>query len=187
FTNAMRASDATTGVFQKAGNAVNDKFWLQMERASGAKSQVLMAFAGAGTPGFDSTYDGKLLGEGTDVMYTKAGGHKLVIDAHATFQNNDQFNVFINTSHIQNYTISVVHRLGALAAAGQPVYLKDKSTGVITDLTSGNYSFTSAGIGEEDRFEVFFSSMALETSETVKHDIQVYGNEGMVTVHAGKD
>src|SRR5690606_34496947 len=53
--------------------------------------------------------------------------------------------------------------------------------------TSGHYSFTSAGIGEEDRFEVFFSSMALGTSETVKHDIQVYGNEGMVTVHAGKD
>lgn len=187
FTNAMRVTDATSGVFQKAGNGVNDKFWLQMESASGAKSQVLMAFAGAATAGFDSTYDGKLLGEGTDVMYTKAGGHKLVIDAHATFQNNDQFNVFINTSHIQNYTISVVHRLGALAAAGQSVYIKDKATGVITDLTSGNYSFTSAGIGEEDRFEVFFSSMALGTSETVKHDIQVYGNEGMVTVLARKD
>lgn len=187
FTNAMRVTDATPGVFQKAGNGVNDKFWLQMESASGAKSQVLMAFAGAATAGFDSTYDGKLLGEGTDVMYTKAGGHKLVIDAHATFQNNDQFNVFINTSHIQNYTISVVHRLGALAAAGQSVYIKDKATGVITDLTSGNYSFTSAGIGEEDRFEVFFSSMALGTSETVKHDIQVYGNEGMVTVLARKD
>lgn len=187
FTNAMRVSDATTGVFQKAGNAVNDKFWLQMESASGAKSQVLMAFAGAGTAGFDSTYDGKLLGEGTDVMYTKAGGHKLVIDAHATFQNNDQFNVFINTSHIQNYTISVVHRLGALAAAGQSVYLKDKATGVITDLTSGNYSFTSAGIGEEDRFEVFFSSMALGTSESVKHPVLVYGNQGTVTVQAAKD
>jgi hypothetical protein len=171
FTDAMRRTDEN-GIFSKA--VATDKFWLQLNAPSGTGTQLLLGFNAAATAGIDTGYDAKMLDTNSGSFYTKVNGTRLLIDSHASFQNTDKFDVFLNTAQSQTYTVTLVHQEG-IFASGQKIYLRDKSNGQVTDLSLGGYSFTSAGTGEENRFEVLFQPGAvLGTGEAVKDAAQIY-------------
>ena len=179
FNDAMR-STTETGTFAKV--AVVDRFWLKMDSNAGSP-HMLFAFSADATTGLDHEYDGKLIENNPDTSYTKVSGQKMVIDTHGSFQANDSFDVYINSTVVKNYTISIAQKDG-LFNTGQSIYLRDKTNGSITDLTNGNYTFTSAGTGEENRFEVFFINSVLATSNAVKEELTIYGNEGVLYVES---
>lgn len=183
FNDAMRSA-TQTGSFAKA--AVTDRFWLKMASSTGAP-QMLFAFSNDATAGLDNGYDGKMIDTNPDTFYTKVNGEKMTIDTHAAFQSSDQFDVFINSTVSKNYTISIVQKDGLFNNGGQAIYLKDKTNGVITDLSTADYTFTSTGTGEENRFEVYFTNAVLGTANAVKEDINIYGNKGVLYVESPKD
>ncbi|MBW8362802.1 MAG: putative Ig domain-containing protein [Kaistella sp.] len=171
FTNAMRQT-TETGIFSKA--PATDKFWLQLNTTTGAAPQMLFAFNSAATAGIDAGYDAKMLDSNTESLYTKVGTEKLIIDSHGAFQNTDHFDVFLNTNTVRNYTVSLLHGDGIFAGS-QAIYLRDKVTGTFTNLSTGSYSFTSTGTGEENRFEILFQPQSiLGTAETVKDEVIIY-------------
>ena len=179
FNDAMR-STTETGTFAKS--AVVDRFWLKMASSSGSP-YFLFAFTADATTGLDHGYDGKMIENNPDTFYTKINGEKMAIDTHGSFQTDDSFDVYINSTAVKNYTISIAQKDG-LFNNGQSIYLRDKTNGTITDLTNGNYTFTSAGTGEDNRFEVFFINSVLATSNGVKEELSIYGNEGILYVES---
>ena len=73
-----------------------------------------------------------------------------------------------------NYTISLQDSEGVFSN-GQKIYLKDKQTGVVTDLTAGSYTFASEKGEFTGRFEIVYEPQAiLGTGNAVKAGLQLY-------------
>ena len=147
---------------------------------------MLFAFSADATAGIDNGFDGKKFDNYPNTFYTKISGEKMAIDTHSSFQSLDYFDLFINSDAVKNYTISTVQKEGVFNS-GQSIFLKDKTNGVITDLSTSSYSFTSAGTGEENRFLVYFNNSVLATANVVKEEVNIYGNQGVLTVESPRE
>ncbi|WP_246566336.1 T9SS type A sorting domain-containing protein [Kaistella soli] len=73
-----------------------------------------------------------------------------------------------------NYTFTLDKAEGVFAN-GQHIYLKDKQTGIITNLSEGSYTFAANAGESTGRFEIIYQSeTVLATDGTVKDDLLVY-------------
>ena len=75
-----------------------------------------------------------------------------------------------------NYTINIDQADGLLI--NQAVYLEDKLTNTVTDLKSGDYTFTTAAGTFNDRFVLKYTNKTLSIDETDKEDgiLVLYSN-----------
>lgn len=186
FTDVMR-SVGNAGVFSKTKTLSVNRFWLQMQEDGGSASQVLMAFIDGASKDKDLDYDARMFDFNSDVMYTKVNDERMIIDTHGKFDAQDSFEVYINTAAAKTFTVSLAQKEGIFATK-QPVYLRDKVTGKVTEITKENYSFTSAGTGEENRFELMFAEpKVLSVDHAEVQETKIYGSNGLVTVQSTKE
>src|SRR5690606_14699251 len=110
------------------------------------------------------------------------------IDGRSVFVDTDA--VAFGTRHFSagSYTFSLNVKTGVFAN-GQAVYLKDKHTGIITNLNEGNYTF-SADAGESTgRFEIIYKpTTILAVDSDTKDELTVYrdGNRFVVKAQSEK-
>lgn len=171
FTDSMRRGDQT-GIFNRP--AVQDRFWLEMASPSGAKPQMLIGFNAAAGTGYDKGYDAKMFSNNADVLYSKVDGQPLIIDAHGLFDETDTFNLNANFGATGTYTLGLLQKEGIFSTA-QKIFLKDNATGILTDLTSGSYSFTAEAGLQENRFTIQFrTGVALGTETSLKESVVIF-------------
>ena len=177
YDNTIRIGDSGIGFFGNAskGNAtiVDDRYWLNLAAPTNISTQVAVVYFGAGTNDFAKD-DSEMNGLPSDVLYTVIGDKKAVINGRAPFLNTDKIPLGSNGFAAGNYTFSLGKKEGTFAN-GQNIYLKDRQTGIITNLSAGTYTFAANAGESTGRFEiVYLPEAVLATDNSTKEEIQVY-------------
>ncbi len=186
FNNTVRThEDGPTFFGRTAENTVNfDRFWLNMITPTNLRSDMAVVYFEGGTNGFSSD-DAASLG-GSDELYSRVDDRKVNINGRSIFTDEDV--VPLGTRHFTTgeYRIELAGTEGIFSSA-QPVYLKDKLTGAITNLSESAYSFAAEAGESTGRFEIVYKSGGvLATDAGVEESVVVYREKNHFHVRSGK-
>ncbi|OWK73517.1 hypothetical protein CBW16_08360 [Flavobacteriaceae bacterium JJC] len=175
FSNAIRIPDAGDVFFGKSekGDTEDDRFYLKFAAPTQITTQAAVVYFANGNSGFAHD-DSEMNGAPSDILYTLIGDIKAVINGRAPFVNTDV--IPLGTKHFAagSYRISLGKKEGVFAN-GQAIYLKDKNTGTITNLSEGDYTFGASAGESTGRFEIMYQpETVLATDAALKEEIQVY-------------
>ncbi|MDQ6471272.1 T9SS sorting signal type C domain-containing protein, partial [Flavobacterium sp. LHD-80] len=171
FSNIMRIGGANNGLFFKPGKnsktAVLEKHrvWLNMTNTGGAFKQLLVAYVEGATNTYDDRYDG-ISFDGNQYLdfYSINVGAKFAIQGRSLpFADTDVVPLGYRSAIAGDFTISIDHADGNMNT--QKIYIEDKSTGKIHDLTESNYTFTTAIGTFTDRFVLRYTNKSLGTGD----------------------
>lgn len=183
YSNTTRLSDNTGAVF--FGKQADDRYWLAMKAPSGITSTIAFVYFAAGNMAFGMD-DSRAIGS-SDGLYSYAQDEKVAINGRSSFVNTDKIN--LGSSHFVqgNYTIALGDKEG-IFANGQTIYLKDKQTGVITNLSKGSYTFEANQGETTGRFEIIYQpETVLVTDQKVKSTLEVYRDSNQFVIRSPKN
>ncbi len=162
FNNSYRTSE-TDGVFFSKGSIADktesiDRYWLELTTPMEVVTTALVAYIDGASNALEEGYDARVLSLGSDALFSKAGDEYLGIQGRQ-YPLNVSDRVHLGTSHYQAglHTLSISKKEG-IFANGQPVYLKDRETGTLTDLNKNPYPFFAAAGLSTDRFEIMYET-----------------------------
>jgi uncharacterized delta-60 repeat protein len=174
FTNAMRitSSGGNSQFFKqsktkKSAKVEKNRVWLSLTNDGGAFKQLLVGYLDGATNDYDDLYDGTTLNGNAYVnFYSIGNAKKYTIQGRSLpFDTADEVPLGYKTSIVGKFTISIDKVDGSLV--GQSIYLEDKLTNTVFDLTKGAYSFTTV-MGEfEDRFVLRYTDTAKLDTDAV--------------------
>ena len=187
FNNSIRTKSTTTNDFLGKGNtaAQSDRYWLEMTAPSGITSTIAVVHYDGGNEGYGSE-DSRSIGA-SDAIYTLVEGEEIAIDGRSSFSNSAV--IPLGTQHFVqgNYTIAIDKSEGVFAN-GQSIYLKDKHTGTVINLSEGSYTFATNEGKITGRFEIIYQpDTVLLTESNVKSSIEVYRDGTNFVVRAPKE
>jgi hypothetical protein len=177
FKNSMRVIDENTQFFkqssaQKTTAIEKNCVWLNLTNSSGAFKQLLVGYISGATNDWDNLYDAPSFdGQEFVDFYSINQGQNLTIQGRALpFDATDTVSLGYRSTIAGSFNISIDDRDGALE--GQEIWLEDKKTNTLHELTKGNYAFTTISGVENDRFLLKYTNTnkALQTDENVLAD-----------------
>ena len=183
FTNAMRntpkvlAPNSNTQFFKqvstkKTATIEKNRVWLSLTNSGGAFKQLLVGYIEGATNEYDNLYDGVSFdGQEFVDFYSVNKGQNLTIQGRALpFVDTDVVPLGYRSTIAGSFDISIDNRDGQLAT--QSIWLEDKKTNTIHDLTKEKYTFTAINGVENDRFILKYTNTnkTLETDENVLAD-----------------
>lgn len=189
FNNSIRNATGRSTFFSKGAASEKDRFWLKLTTPVLNVNTILIGYIPGATNDFEWDYDAPLFSVASDSFYSILGEEKLGIQGRV-YPLNTKDVVALGTKHFEvgTYTISLGDKEGIFAES-QSVYLKDKQTGNVTNLSEGNYTFTANAEENQNRFEIIYEPQIVLVTDEVKQDgIQVYkmGNDFVVTSRKDK-
>lgn len=175
FNNGIRTSTDPEvkflGKVENAGEEEN-RFWVKMISPSNLTTTAAIIYFEGGSVAFGEE-DSEAKGA-SDEIFAVVSDQKLSINGKPEFAGNDK--VLLGTQHFISglYTIAVDKKEG-IFEAGQSIYLKDKQTGMITDLSAGSYSFEAVAGETTGRFEIIYvPGSVLATEANSVEPLEVY-------------
>jgi len=186
FNNTVRTDKDGSAYFGRThGDSVNfDRFWLNMITPTSLRSDMAVVYFEGGTNGFSSD-DAASLG-GSDELYSRVDDRKVNINGRSIFTDEDV--VPLGTRHFTTgeYRIELAGTDGIFSSL-QPVYLKDKLTGAITNLSESAYSFAAEAGESTGRFEIVYKpGGTLATDAGVKESVVVYRDKNDFHIRSDK-
>ena len=187
FSNSQRKIE-NSGQFFKIQNVVErHRIWINATNTSGAFSQMLLGYLENGTVGIDNGIDGKYINDGVialtstieDVAYT-IQGRPLPFDA------SDVVALQFMATEAGQYTIAIDH-VDGLFESNQVIYLKDQFTGLLHNLKTQPYTFTSEAGTFESRFTIVYQNPLSTNNFTEENNsIIVYQKNSEVVISSTK-
>lgn len=171
FKNAYRKTSAAPDYHGKS-EIEDDAYWLIIKTPTQVQPMIAVVYFENGDDAFG--IEDTETGGASDDLYSLVDSHQLVIQGRKPFTNTDIVPLGVNAFKDGNYTISLYDKKG-IFNVGQQIFLKDKLLNIITDLSAGDYTFTtSAGI-YTGRFEIIYTAgSVLGTTDTAKDAVVVY-------------
>lgn len=186
FNNGMRNSDnSSPGFLGKSNqNGDKDRYWLTLKTPTEMEFMTAVVYLANGSKAIGPE-DTETFG-GSDDIFTVVDDKNLAIQGRDQFEDTDKLNLGLSFFNTGTYTISIYDKEG-IFTNGQSIYLKDKFTGTITNLSQGSYTFeTNKGV-TEGRFEIIYKpETVLVTDSKVKDGIVVYRDSVNFVVQAPK-
>lgn len=180
---------ANTGTFYQKGNSkpAKNRFWLKLVSPENVSNTQLIGYINGATNGYEKDFDAEAFSLSSDLFYSVLGDKRLVIQGKAgQFSQQDRVALGTNFFSKGNYTITLENPEG-LFANEQSIYLKDKHTGIITNLSQGSYTFNTNAGETNARFEILYQPEAvLATDATAKEQLVVYREHGDLVVRSPK-
>jgi hypothetical protein len=174
FTNDMRidVSGSNSQFFKQANtkkmvSVKRDRVWLNLTNDGGAFKQLLLGYITGASNGFDKAFDGLTFNANAYVdFYSINDSKKYAIQGRGLpFDLEDKVPLGYKTTIAGTFQIGIDEVDGGLV--NQEIYLEDKNTNSIHDLTKSSYSFTTA-IGEfKDRFVLRYTDTKLGIVDAV--------------------
>lgn len=188
-TNDMRVELAGVSVFyDKKADGAKDRFWLQLTAPDQNFSTQLVAYVPHATNDYEMSYDAPLMKMSSDAFFSVLGDRQLGIQGRQ-YPLDQEDVVALGTNHFVagDYVITLQEAEGIFATE-QNVYLRDKLTGTLTNLSEGSYTFTANEGVTEGRFEITYKNdVVLGTGNSGKDPLTVYKDSGdFVVKSAGK-
>lgn len=170
--NTQRTTNNTGKNFTGKGATIKDRYWLTMTTPQDLVISNAVVYFDEGNNGF--AHDDTKSFEASDDLYTFADTEKVNIQGKAPFTDTDVVGVGYNAFEDGNYTLALSKAEGVFAN-GQSIYLKDKQTGIVTDLSVGSYTFSAQAGTTDSRFEIVYKpGGVLATSDATKTGVEVY-------------
>lgn len=183
----LRVADA--GTFYQKGNSkpAKNRFWLKLVSPENVSNTQLIGYIHGATNGYEKDFDAEAFSLSSDLFYSVLGDKRLVIQGKAEqFLQQDRVALGTNFFSNGNYTISLENPEG-LFANEQSIYLKDKHTGIITNLSQASYTFATSAGETNARFEIMYQPEAvLGTGTTGKEQLVVYRENGDFVIRSPK-
>ncbi|MEL1255692.1 T9SS sorting signal type C domain-containing protein [Flavobacterium sp. DGU38] len=195
FNNSMRIGGNNNAQFFKqsetspSGDLERHRLWLNMTNSGGAFKQILVGYVEGATNYYDNDFDG-LSFDGNSFIdfYSVNAADNFVIQGRALpFADTDAVSLGYRSTIAGDFTIAIDQADGKLAT--QTVYLEDKQTGSISELTAGNYTFSTKPGTFNNRFVLKYSNKTLGTGEfqTEENQISVIAQNKTITINSLKE
>ncbi|PXY44562.1 T9SS sorting signal type C domain-containing protein [Flavobacterium hydrophilum] len=192
FTNSMRYGGTNNSQFFKPGKTSKPgvlekhRLWLNMTNSGGAFKQTLIGYVEGATNSYDKSFDGLTFdGNSYADFYSVNEASNMTIQGRALpFADTDVVPLGYRSNIAGNFTIAIDQADGNLAS--QRIYLEDKQTGTINELTAKNYTFTTKAGTFNNRFVLRYTNKTLGTGdfETVDDAVWVLAQNKTVTVNS---
>ena len=170
FTNAMRVAGNNSQFFKQANTkktatVEKNRVWLNLTNSKGAFKQLLVGYITGATNDWDNLYDGPTFdGQEFVDFYSVNQGKNLTIQGRALpFVDTDEVPLGYRSTIAGTFDISIDNRDGALA--NQAIWLEDKKTNTLHELSKGKYTFTAINGVENDRFVLKYTGKTLGTDD----------------------
>ncbi|WP_264565882.1 T9SS sorting signal type C domain-containing protein [Flavobacterium sp. N3904] len=189
FTNSMRVAGNNSQFFKmsktkKSAAIEKNRVWLNLTNSGGAFKQLLVGYIAGATDDVDKLYDAANFNGNTYVnFYSLNNGKNYTIQGRAVpFKATDEVPLGYKSTIEGPFEIGIANRDGLLA--NQEIWLEDKKTAVMHDLTKGSYSFTAIKGTENDRFVLKYTNKTLGTDdhEIVEKALNVYVKNKKITI-----
>lgn len=185
FKNSMRRAVPAAGqAFLRQGTQQAARFWLNLTNENDGFSQMAVAYLSEATTGLDYGYDGKKLTDDKSMaLYTLAAETALGVQARPEFTTIDTVPMGFNAAVPGQYIISIDHTEG-IFSNGQHIYLRDNTEGIVRDLTTALYTFTTEAGTFNDRFEIIYApTVTMNIENTTKPaSVMIYENNGNINI-----
>lgn len=189
FTNAMRSGDTANQFFRNAQPASVTAMpeahgiWLNLTNATGTYSQMYTGYIAGATNDVDSGLDSKYIGDSATVLAALINDKEYAIQARALpFTPQDVVPLVLKVAAEGTYSLAIDH-VNGLFVQGTTIYLKDKLTAQLHDLTLGAYTFITDAGTFKNRFEVVYttdSALGTGNNEAMAETVIVYpGADGL--------
>ena len=176
FNNAKRFPNAPQSTYfgRGAQQAEDDRFQLLFVTPKNIALMQTVTYFDAGSAGFDID-DSKHPGlSSLDLFYSFAGDEKVLINGLPAFDTGSVLPLGYRAYETGMHTIKLYNKEG-IFGTGQPIYLVDKLNGIYTDLTQGNYNFSTEAGEFTNRFEIVYKLGAtLGVNAVTKSGVVVY-------------
>ncbi|MCZ8228925.1 T9SS sorting signal type C domain-containing protein [Flavobacterium sp.] len=170
FNNSMRATGNNSQFFKqvntkKSTKLEKNRIWLNLTNSGGAFKQLLVGYITGATNDWDNLYDGSTFdGQEFVDFYSVNQGKNLTIQGRTLpFVDTDIVPLGYRSTIAGSFDISIDNRDGALT--NQEIWLEDKKTNTMHDLTKGKYTFIVIDGVENDRFVLKYTNKTLGTED----------------------
>jgi GEVED domain/Fibronectin type III domain len=196
FKNSMRAINNNNqfyrnGQLDEVENPIavleKNRVWLEVFSSSSQNlyKQTMVGYIENATNGLDRGFDGEIVDAGNAInLYSTIGTTKLGIQGRALpFDVNDSVPLGFKSTVGGTFEIRLSNFDGLFT--NQAVYLEDKLINVIHDLKQSNYSFATNVGTFEDRFQLRFTSTALQIDEAIfnENSVVIYKEEQAIHIN----
>jgi hypothetical protein len=195
FNNSMRVIGQNASFFKssttkKLKSNVIDKhrIWLNLYNNEGGFKQVLIGYATDATNDFDSSFDGESF-DGNDYLdfYSISQNKKLVIQGRSLpFNETDEIKLGYKVKIAGDFKIKIDHSDGLLA--DQNVFIEDKLTNSIVDITNDSFAFHTTVGTFDDRFILRYINKTLSVVDFAeqKESISVSSKNKQLQINSTK-
>lgn len=186
FRNTQRTVNQPDRGFFGKSEVLKDRYRLQLITPSDLHLTNTVVYFEGGSNSFGLEDSRHPSSGASDAFYSLAGTDKTVINGRAAFEDTDV--IALGNKHYVsgNYTIRAIDRIGVFAN-GQSIYLKDKVLNIITDLTAGDYAFTTEAGDFTNRFEIVYKpEVVLAADDSGRSATEVYRDGSDFVVRADR-
>lgn len=191
FNNNMRIAGADNSQFFKTTNSneTKDRLWLNFTNEKGAFKQLLVGYFDGATNTWDNNYDAATFSVNPYIdFYSVDEKRKLTIQGRAVpFENTDLVPLGYKSTIIGEFTISIDHVEGIFNQ--QALYLEDKTTGVIHNLSTKDYTFSTEIGTFTERFVLRYTDKTLGNGdfENIEDGILISVKNKIINVLSSKE
>ncbi len=187
-TNSMRNDGSGESTFINKGNQALkavDRFWLTLTTPAQSGLTILIGYPEGATNGYDPQFDAEQLGESSDAFYSILEQRRLIIQGRQNpLEVTDVVPLGLKGFAGGQYNIALIKKNG-IFTTDQKVYLKDKQTNALANLSEKSYTFTAPEGLTDQRFEiVYVDDVILSTGTATKSKIEVYRDGQSFTVRS---
>lgn len=160
----------------------DDRFWLKMITPANLTTSSAVVYFQGGSTAFGQ--DDSEAGGASDELFSIVEQKNLSVNGRPAFNKSDKIELGSQHFVAGNYTIAIEKAEGIFTNE-QNIYLKDKTTGIITNLSAGSYTFSADAGVNTGRFEIIYEGQTtLATDTATKEEIVVYKQSGDFVVKA---
>lgn len=185
FNNSMRAAAVNVAFLRSADD--KSSLWLDMTSVSGFFGELLIAYMPNATLGIDNAIDGRFFNDSQTALTSIIFGEEFSIQGRPLpFTANDIVPLGFKSETATTFSITLDYFDG-LFTTSQAIFLRDNSTGVITNLKTDSYTFsTTAGIFN-NRFELMYQNpLAVVSTHFNANNVIIYRNDSKLIVNTGE-
>lgn len=187
FDNTMRHRTLANNNFLRTGE--RHRIWLDLINASERAISTLVGYVDGATNDKDLLYDGHNLSEANMKLYSLIEDEKMTIQGRMLpFDSEDRVPLGMVVPEMGIYKIAINSVDGLFNDPSQDIYLEDTYLGIIHDLRSSPYLFSTGGGEFNDRFILRYTDQALSTPEEVaSFGFNIIGVEDYIKVTSGRN
>ncbi|ACU08395.1 hypothetical protein FIC_01953 [Flavobacteriaceae bacterium 3519-10] len=187
FNNSVRTAESCPIEFlgKTASQTEDDRYWLTLTTPTDMATSLAVVYFEEGNAALGA--EDSESGGSDDELFSIVNGKNVSINGKGSFSNTDA--VELGTRHYSAgvHTISILKSEGVFAN-GQHIYLKDRQTGAITNLSQNSYSFAANAGDSTGRFEIIYKpEVVLATDNAVKQEVAVYKDGNNFVVRSKHD
>ena len=196
FNNAMRNATYANNVFYRnSSNSTSEeeierhRIWLDIVSPNNIASTILVGYIQGATNEDDRLYDGYAFSESETLMYSIVGDKKMAIQGKSLpFNEQDTVPLGVVFNAQGSYSIAINTIDGLFETTDQNIYLEDTYLGIVHDLRSNPYSFSSETGTFNDRFILKYtnSTLSIEDFDSL-NGVKVYRDNDEIVVTSSQE